>query len=492
VLDFESLAYALAIGVATSPGNTQPLDWSNLSAEKVAADILKSSCNIQMLRSMKETGDTFDPQRPILNLYYFSRVLMAYNAEALIKMQPYEVRPDGTTWRLGSYHCVETAKRVYIRMHNNRYEGCGYFQESVSPLGDIQASNTISAISKIDIEPIISTGMSIDPLPVKSAAGPAAVDEEPVESMVEYIRELADDYMTFMKVLSFSAEVLGISRNQLLRPNLDKFIAKHSELMDIANAITTDVGKGFTGADRVDFTKKWEELAKHELDQDIKQKDNKDDKQEGTENDDAEQEHLLRDSASSMTTDLKIGQICRESTDLLPFIQKICCWSDVLDFSKNKIMKSTTDRLFSDVARLTKTVFAFSAAIYSVATDVEKTALRARWQDQVKRDQVKQDQVKQDQDRRLQQRATERKQAKGVKQREEGHAKQRDAENVEENPLKDKKRGQDKDVEEEDNHAADQKEREDAERKEREKANTIITAYAEQDRYDSCSDSDEE
>jgi hypothetical protein len=179
---------------------------------------------------MKETGDIFDPQRPILNLYHFSRVLMAYNSEALVKMRPYEVRPDGTTWPVGSYHCTETPKPVYIRMVGNRFEGCGYSGEPLSSVSGVQPSSTMSAISHIDIEPVIDTGMSIDPLPVESAAGPAPENEEPIESMVEHIRELTNGCMTFMKALSLSAEVLGVPRNQFLRPNLHKFIDKHSEL----------------------------------------------------------------------------------------------------------------------------------------------------------------------------------------------------------------------------------------------------------------------
>jgi hypothetical protein len=54
------------------------------------------------------------------------------------------------------------------------------------------------------------------------------------------------------------------------------------------------------------------------------------------------------------------------------------------------------------------------------------------------------------------------------------------------------KNGLDKEVEEKDHEGAKQKEREVIEQKEREEAIAIATSYAEQDRYDSCSDSDGE
>jgi hypothetical protein len=86
VLDLESAVYALAIGMATKPGNTQPLGWSHLSAEKIVYDSLKPLCNIEMLRDMKEKNITLDPHYRLVP-FLLHRLIRAWDRKLPVKQK---------------------------------------------------------------------------------------------------------------------------------------------------------------------------------------------------------------------------------------------------------------------------------------------------------------------------------------------------------------------------------------------------------------------
>jgi hypothetical protein len=267
--------------VTAEPCKTQPLDWSNLSAEKVAADILKSSCNIQMLRSLEETGDIFDPQRPILNLYHFSQVLMAYNSEASIKMQPCEVRSDGTTWPVGSYHCTETPKPVYMRMVDNRFEGCGYFGEPLSSASSVQPSSTMSAIVHIDIEPIIDTGPLINTLTKDSVSREVITSNGYTEAKVKSYFALSVVLTTSVEMLFCWTKVLDVSLGNILRATIDRLFSEQSDRAGRVWDLEMAIREKASEADIDIFGTKWKEYVEQKQDEYVKQEHVEDDEQEG-------------------------------------------------------------------------------------------------------------------------------------------------------------------------------------------------------------------
>jgi hypothetical protein len=269
-----------------------------LSAEKVAADILKSSCNIQMLRSLEETGDIFDPQRPILNLYHFSQVLMAYNSEALVKMQPYEVRSDGTTWPVGSYHCTETPKPVYMRMIDNRFEGCGYFGEPLSSASSVQPSSTMSAIVHIDIEPVIDTGVLID---TSASVLTSSTARKSTELTVKNFSESWKTLGTLVEMLHYWAAVLDLSSNKPLLSIAASLVSELSKLGTRVFEVLTNIQDKTTIAEKKAFLaitkhikQELDRRAKQREDEDAKQKDDEDE-EDGEDGEDDEDEEVDED-----------------------------------------------------------------------------------------------------------------------------------------------------------------------------------------------------
>jgi hypothetical protein len=308
----------------------------------------------------------FKPSLPLRNRI-LSQFVRVWNSTRPNKINVFDVEKDESSHPLQDCEGGETPKAIYVRLSADRWEGYGYFQESV-----------LSAI-----EPVPNAGKLANPLPAETVP----TDEEPIESMVEYIRETSDGYLDFIEMLSLYTGFFGVLRNQFLRPNVNKFIDKQAELMDLAYTITDDVRERFTEADRLTCFAKYEEHVKKKREEDAKQKANEAVKPEE---------------------------------------------NGVVEPERNEDIKQKD-------------------AGY-----------------------------------------TEQEEEEGANQKEDEDAKQESEENVEETPPKDNKQEQNAQAKGEDDEAVKQKECEDDEQKEREKAKAIIAAYAEQDRYDSCSDSDEE
>jgi hypothetical protein len=233
----------LAIGAAANPSKTQPLDWSTLSVEKVTADTLKSSCNINMLRIMQESDVRFDPQRALVSIFPVFRVIRNWNLGASIKMKVFQVLPKGTIVRLGGYDDVEPSRSIYIRLNNDRWEGGGYFQEPASPADSRQPSRTLSAISQIDIEPSIHADAPDDYYDSDSSFD-AEVKAKTTESGVECLIECSTSLIAYNHSLCHALEKLDVSRHRAVRPSLETHLRNLYKAAGTAQIALSDVRDG--------------------------------------------------------------------------------------------------------------------------------------------------------------------------------------------------------------------------------------------------------
>ncbi|KAH0290039.1 hypothetical protein M436DRAFT_61686 [Aureobasidium namibiae CBS 147.97] len=128
--NFESAVYALAIGWAADPQNTRPLDWSNLSVEKMTYDFLKSPCNIKMVEHMKKTAIDFDPECHT-DPDVVCALIKAWKPRGPATLDIFIVWENGYIVVPALCDGGEASKQIYIRRNSNRWEGSGYFQDPV-------------------------------------------------------------------------------------------------------------------------------------------------------------------------------------------------------------------------------------------------------------------------------------------------------------------------------------------------------------------------
>lgn len=368
--------------MATKPGNTQPLDWSHLSAGKVIYDSLKSLCNTTMLEHMDQRCETFDLHKS-LDSYMVHRVIVAWNEKATNNTEVMFIR-DGGSYPLVRYTSGELLNPVYVSMNNGRCEGCGYFQVAAAPVSNLSLSNTMSAISQIDIKPSfnmvhrIHIATPTGYLTPKSASRAVGVTDIFIASAVNSLRESSAYFIDSIKMLHCLKELFDDRESPFLKPSVRQLLAELFSSENTAQELETTIRRDTTEEDSEALIARWHLYYKRELQKEVKQRQDTESKRE--------QERLAK---------------LREFED------------------------------------------------------------------------AKQRQVA------------------AAKQHENGDARQKDEETVEEDQRKDKEYGQNKDVKEGDHEGVKQKEREVTEQKAREEAIAIATSYAEQDRYDSCSDSDE-
>jgi hypothetical protein len=177
------------------------------------------------------------------------------------------------------------------------------------------------------------------------------------------------------------------------------------------------------------------------------------------------------------------------------------CLKELFDDRESPFLKPSVRQLLAELFSSENTAQELETTIRRDTTEEDSEALIARWHLYYKRELQKEAKQRQDteskreQERLAKLRESEdakQRQVAATKQRENGDARQKDEETVEEDQCKDKEYGQNKDVKEGDHEGVKQKEREVTEQKARKEAIAIATSYAEQDRCDSCSDSDEE
>jgi hypothetical protein len=194
--------------------------------------------------------------------------------------------------------------------------------------------------------------------------------------------------------------------------------------------------------------------------------------------------------------------LLRESwRDLYLSVDMINQWLEVLGISSNKVPRSSVDLLLREIAKARDAAHGVLDNIRDGTTQEEKDVYLRKLTSVLEQQENKNSkQVDEEDSAQKEIGDVEQKEEEGGKQNEDEESEQKEdeepkqnaTEEVEERSRKDNERGQNKDVKDLDHEDAKHKEREVAEQQKREEAIAIATSYAEQDRYDSCSDSDGE
>lgn len=172
-------------------------------------------------------------------------------------------------------------RHASIRMNiNNRWEGFGYFQDSISSASSLHASNKFSAISRIDIKPVIRTAGQIASSTLESALTAAVMDKGSLKSMVKLFRSATDTTILSIRMLYCWIEVLYAAHDQLCRPTVRHLSAAFDKLWKIVRTLEMRYGTGTTAEDKQAFFDKWDEHLKRERDEDIEQREAREDEQE--------------------------------------------------------------------------------------------------------------------------------------------------------------------------------------------------------------------
>jgi hypothetical protein len=207
-----------------------------------------------------------------------------------------------------------------------------------------------------------------------------------------------------------------------------------------------------------------------------------------------------------------VNYICETASGYMTFIEDLSLYTRVFGVPRNEFLRPSVNKFIDKQAELMEIAKVVFSDVGKNFTEAEELVCRIIWAQRTQ-------ETKQKNKKDLQQ-----KNNKSMKQKNSKNIKQEDAEDVKQKDIKDaelreygeaeqkgdeeaeqkdtetsqehscttNESGQDKGSKEADDEGAKQKEREDAEQKEREEAIAIATSYAEQDRYDSCSDSEED
>jgi hypothetical protein len=248
--------------MTTRSYNTRPLNWSLLSAESITYDSLKSLCNAEMLEYEKLRRVIFDPQSH-LEPSMICRLIIAWNMEATTKTEVMFIRPDGSSYPIVAYSS-QMLNPVYIRLNNDRWEGCGYFQDPVPSTSSLQPSNAMSAISQIDIEPVTKTEALVDDLTEDSAPSADTTDQRAIESLTKFTRKYSIHPVTSIRTLCCWIAVLGLSHDVALQPRIHGFL-KLVKLGKTALDITRVIRDDTTDEEKNSSTTKWQERLQQEL-----------------------------------------------------------------------------------------------------------------------------------------------------------------------------------------------------------------------------------
>jgi hypothetical protein len=269
---YESAAHALAIGYVTDPGDTRALDCSDLSPEKRTFESMKAFLNAEMLENFINKGIPFDPRRP-LELDLISSLMRAWNSN-FGETEVVVIRADGTTQSLLPLTSSSKRKSVYIRLNNDRWEGCGYFQDPAPSASSLEPSSTMSAISHIGIEPAIDTTTHIENLARESDSRAVAMDNESIKSIVKFFHQFSFAIILSIQLLECWIEVLGLSSNETLRPAVGKVCSELLEVGMTARDLLKSLRSNATEAEIKAVFTMWIEDRKKEHDKEVEQKDN--------------------------------------------------------------------------------------------------------------------------------------------------------------------------------------------------------------------------
>ncbi|KAG9569767.1 hypothetical protein KCU71_g1797, partial [Aureobasidium melanogenum] len=282
--NFESAAYALAVGTAATVSNKRPLDWSGSTAERQRYDAAELLCNAHLVTWLKKEGAKFDPQRP-MSLTPLSLVIESWNARMLPTIKVH-ISCDGQNMVVpSSGH--DGYKSVYIRQNGLRWEGYSYFQDPATTRSPVKAANAFSTITQIDIKPTADTEQLIDARATAFRLSQNPWEEESIESKFNFLRGTSETIARPIEALFRFIEVLDVSRNDTIRPTVDRVCSDLRQAGFTIIELLAKLDSLATNQEKESIMTGLDGSAVHEKEQQVMQKKQEDAEQVGEE--DAEQ-----------------------------------------------------------------------------------------------------------------------------------------------------------------------------------------------------------
>ena len=256
MLDYESAAYAIAIGYSSHPRRTKPLDWTNMSLERIFCDSMKTLCHSEMLRGMEEKKTKFDHRRPLTRTM-LARIIMDRNERSPIKLDVVIVDPDGNKVGLLSHIEGDRTNPIYIRLNGDRWEGSSYLQEPAPSTISHQASKTVPSATKIDMEPVAHTRTPSETFTPESMPSVVTERHKSSDPTNESLLEVSTSLNMLIDMLPFWMEVFDFSSNSSLRSAPGIVLSEATKLEKTLYGVLDIVRVNATSAQKHSFTTKW-------------------------------------------------------------------------------------------------------------------------------------------------------------------------------------------------------------------------------------------
>ena len=219
----------------------------------MSCDCLKWLCNVEMVKHMGETNIKFNHQSP-LELAILPRVIRSWNTKMSVKMEVFVISTDGTVTPSISDMAGDNPKVVFIRLRDNRWEGCGYFQDSIPPEAIAQPIGTISAISSIDIAPVTHTRTSSETSTPESMPSVVTERHKSSDPTNESFLEVSTSLNMLIDMLPFWMEVFDFSSIPSLRSAPGIVLSEATKLEKTLYGVLDIVRINATSAQKDSFT----------------------------------------------------------------------------------------------------------------------------------------------------------------------------------------------------------------------------------------------
>lgn len=211
-LDFESAAYALAMGMATAMLDRRFLKWSTLTTERQVYDAIKPMCNTEMVACLRKEGAKFDPQRA-LDPTSLSVVIGSWNARMSPKIQV-NISSDGQNTVVPSRGHVGS-KSVYVRRASNRWEVFGHFEDSATTETPVQAANTFFTNPQVNTKLTINSKKLLNTYGSKHCLPADSSENKCIKSMARNLRDVSIRLTYPIEKLFCFTEVLDVPSTRL-------------------------------------------------------------------------------------------------------------------------------------------------------------------------------------------------------------------------------------------------------------------------------------
>ncbi|KEQ62436.1 uncharacterized protein M437DRAFT_66304 [Aureobasidium melanogenum CBS 110374] len=380
--NFESAAYALAAGMTTLMSVQRSLDWSDLTTERQMYDAVKPMCNTQTLAELKSNGIKFDSQRP-MDMTSLSFVIQSWNARVVSQIRVH-MSCDGQNIPVPSKG-HDGCKSVYIRCIANRWEAYGYYQNSATTPGPVKAANTISIITQVEIKPVAVSESPRVANPLGKASNTLPKDANDVAVMVKELREKSLSILPAITKLHRQIELFDAALKKDLQPVIDiTYYELRTNTCDAIEFLDTIISDDVSQASKmlienfrmeriksgrrnttfklvvepVTPAKSWGQLAAaaHRPLPDTHDP----------------KSRPAADSWENKPMESAVRNLRDISTYLTVPIERLCCWTEVLDVSRNETVRPAINRLFSTYIMIGRIEIEATRSIEDSATEQEK------------------------------------------------------------------------------------------------------------------------